>query len=83
MNTVAARYKEYIIFTRSTAGIVGLNPNWGRGVCLHLFCVWAVLYVGSGHATGWSLSLQGVIPTVKKIQETEKVAKAQQRAVEP
>jgi hypothetical protein len=50
-------------------------------ISVHLFCV-CVLCVGSGLATGWS-PIQGILPTVQKDQETNKAAKAQQRAVEP
>jgi hypothetical protein len=55
---------------------MGLNPTWGMDVCVHLFWVCAVLCVGKG----WS-------PAKKRYcvrdYETEKVTRAQQRAVEP
>jgi hypothetical protein len=37
------------------AGFVGSNPTPGIDVCVRLFCVCAVLCVGSGHVTGKSL----------------------------
>jgi hypothetical protein len=46
-----------------TLGIVGSNPTGGTDVCMPLFCVYVVLFVYSGLATGWS-PVQGVIPTV-------------------
>jgi hypothetical protein len=48
---------------RSNAGIVGSNPTRGMDVCVRLFCVCAVLCVGSGLTTGWS-PVQGVLRTV-------------------
>jgi hypothetical protein len=48
---------------RSKAGIVGSNPTQGMDVCVRLFCVCAVMCVGSGLATGAS-SVQRVLPTV-------------------
>jgi hypothetical protein len=50
--TVAARSKAKTVFARSSAGIVGLNPIQGMGVCVRLFCVRVVLCVGSDLATG-------------------------------
>jgi hypothetical protein len=32
----------------SNAAIVGSNPNQGMNVCVPLFCVYVVLFVGSG-----------------------------------
>jgi hypothetical protein len=49
------------VFTRSNTGIVGSNPIWSMDVCVHLFCVSAVLCAGSGLTTGWS-PIQGVLP---------------------
>jgi hypothetical protein len=80
---VAARSKAWTVFARSNTGIVGSNLTHGMDVCVRLFCVCVVLYVGSDPATGWS-SVQGVLSTVYvKDQETEKAAKVQQMAVEP
>jgi uncharacterized membrane protein YjgN (DUF898 family) len=47
--------------------------KWMFGVCMRLFCVCVVLYVGSGLATGWSL-VHGVLPSVKNDYWTEKEA---------
>jgi hypothetical protein len=44
---VAARSKA-----RSNTGIVGSNPNQGMDVCVRLFCVCVVLYVGRGLTMG-------------------------------
>jgi hypothetical protein len=46
---------------------------WMFGVCMRLFCICVVLCLGSGLATGWS-PVQGVLPSVKMISETEKSA---------
>jgi hypothetical protein len=43
-------------FARSNTGIGGSNPSQGMDVCVRLFCVCVVLYVGSDLATGWSPS---------------------------
>jgi hypothetical protein len=40
------------VFASSKAGIVGSNSTQGIDVCVHLFCVCIVVYVGSGLATG-------------------------------
>jgi hypothetical protein len=79
--TVAARSKAWTVFARSKTGAMGSNPTRGMDVCVRLFCDFAVLCAGSGLATGWS-PVQRVLHCVKN-QETEKAAKAQQRAVEP
>jgi hypothetical protein len=57
--TMAAQSKAWTIFARSNTGVVGSNPTLGMDVCVRLFLVCAVLCVGSGLATGWSL-VQGV-----------------------
>jgi hypothetical protein len=54
--TVAARSKAWTVFAHSNPGIVGSNFTQGRDVCVRLFCVYVVLCVGSGLATGWSPS---------------------------
>jgi hypothetical protein len=36
--TVAALFKAWTVFTRSNAGIVGLNPTQSMDVCVCLFC---------------------------------------------
>jgi hypothetical protein len=50
--TVAARSKAWTLFAPSNAGIVGSNPSQGVDVCVRLLCVYVVLCVGSGLATG-------------------------------
>jgi hypothetical protein len=61
--TVSARSKAWTVFTRSNAGIVGSNLTQGMDVYVRLFCVYVVLCVGSGLATGWSPG-RGALPTV-------------------
>jgi hypothetical protein len=51
--TGAVRSKEWTVFTRSNAGIVGSNPTLGMDICVRLFCVCVILFVGSGFAKGW------------------------------
>jgi hypothetical protein len=50
-------------------------------VCVRLFCVCVALCVGNGRVTSWSPSKESYRLYI--IQETEKAAKVQQRAVEP
>jgi hypothetical protein len=40
-------------------------------VCLRLFCVCAVLCVGSGLATDWS-PYQGILPTMYRFEKQKK-----------
>jgi hypothetical protein len=54
------------VFARSNTGIVGANPTRGVDVCMHLFSVSAVLYVGRGLSTDWS-PVQGVLPIFYRI----------------
>jgi hypothetical protein len=61
---VAAWFNAWTLFARSNAGIVGSNPTQGMDVCLHLFCVYVVLYAGSGLATGWC-PIQGDLQTAE------------------
>jgi hypothetical protein len=51
-NTVAAWSKAGTVFSRCNAGIVGSKPTQGMDVCARLFCVCAVLCIGSGLTTG-------------------------------
>jgi hypothetical protein len=69
--TVAARSKAWTVFARANTGIVGSNPTWGMNVCVHLFCVYAVLCAGSGLVTDLS-PIQGVLPTVYSIEKLKK-----------
>jgi hypothetical protein len=50
--TVGARSKALTVFVRSNVGIVGSKLTRGMNVCVRLFCVYVVLCVGSGLATG-------------------------------
>jgi hypothetical protein len=43
---------KQITVARSNSQIVGSNPTGGMDVCVCLFCVYAVLCVGSGLARG-------------------------------
>jgi hypothetical protein len=62
--TVAERNKAWTVFARSDTVIVGLNPASGMDVWfVRLFCVYVVLCVGWGLATGWS-PVQEVLQTV-------------------
>jgi hypothetical protein len=68
--TVAARSKARNVFARSNAGIVGANPTRGMDVCVRLFSVSAVLYVGRGVSSDWS-PVQGVLPTMHTISSRQ------------
>jgi hypothetical protein len=59
----AARSKAWTVFAISNTGVVVLNPTRGTNVCVRLFCVCVVLYVGGGLATGWS-PIQGALLTL-------------------
>jgi hypothetical protein len=63
--------RAWTVFARSNSGIMGTNPTRGMDVCVRLFYVCVVLYVGSGLATGWS-PVQGVLPTVYRIKKLKK-----------
>jgi hypothetical protein len=67
---VAARSKAWTVFALSNTGIVGSNLTC-TDVSVRLFCVYIVLCVGNGLATGWS-SVQGVLPTVYRIKKLKK-----------
>jgi hypothetical protein len=73
--TVAPRSKAWTVFARSNAGIVVSNPTQGMDVCVRLFCVCAVLCVGTGLATVWSPA-RGVLPTVYTIKKLKKGTRA-------
>jgi hypothetical protein len=79
--TVAAQSKAWTVFARSNAGIVGSNLTQGLDIYVRLPCVCVVLCVGSGLASGWS-PVQGVLLTVCRLRNW-KVAKVQQRGIEP
>jgi hypothetical protein len=49
-------------------------------ICLRLFCVCVVLYLGSGLATGWS-PVRGVLPTVYRIKKLKKRPKSNKKTV--
>jgi hypothetical protein len=61
--TMAVRSKAWTVFARSNTGVVDSNHTRGMNVCLHLFCVFVVQFVGSGLAAGWSPT-QGILPPV-------------------
>jgi hypothetical protein len=74
---------------RAVCGMYRLRPldRWGRGFeshsrhwCSHLFCVCAVLCVGSSLATGWS-PVQGILRTVYRIMKLKN--RPGPRALEP
>jgi hypothetical protein len=68
---VAARFKVRTVFAHPNAGIVGSHPTRGTDASVRLFCVCAVLCVGSGLATGWS-PVQRVQSTVNVIKKLKK-----------
>jgi hypothetical protein len=68
---VPAQSKAWTVVARSNAGIVGSNLTQGMNVCVPLFCVCAVMCVGSGPATGWS-PVQEVLETVYRIKKLKK-----------
>jgi hypothetical protein len=78
--TAAARSKASTVFARSNTRIVASNPTRGMDIGVRLFYVCVVLCVQVA-------ALRRADPpsttNCVKDQETEKVAKAQQRAVEP
>jgi hypothetical protein len=39
-------------FALSDTGFMGSNPSQGMDVCMRLFCVYVILYIGSGLARG-------------------------------
>jgi hypothetical protein len=63
--TVAAQPKAWTIFPRSNAGILDSKHTQCMDVCVCVFLFCAVLCIGSGLATGWSL-FQGVLTTAQK-----------------
>jgi hypothetical protein len=65
------RFKAWNIFAHSNTGIVGSIPTRGMNVCFH--SAFVLHYVGSGLTTGWS-PVQGVLPTVCKIQISELIS---------
>jgi hypothetical protein len=60
---VATWSKAWTVFVRSNSGIVDSNPTEGMDVCVPLFCVYVVLCVGSGTATGW-FPMEGILQAV-------------------
>jgi hypothetical protein len=43
---MAARSKAWNVFVRSNTGVVGSNPSREMDVCVRLFCVCVVLFIG-------------------------------------
>jgi hypothetical protein len=81
--TVAARSKEWTVFVRSKAGIVGSNPTQGMDVCV---CVYSVFVLSCVHVAALRRaddSFKETYSLCKNDYETEEEATAQQRAVEP
>jgi hypothetical protein len=76
--TVAARSRSWTVFVRSKTEIVCSNPTQSIGVCVRLFCVCVVQYVGSGLGMSWS-RVQGV----QQHYETEEESRAKQKDVGP
>jgi hypothetical protein len=68
MLLVADRSKAWTVFAHPNAGIVGSSPTQVMDACLRLFCVYVVLGVGSGLATGWS-PIPGVLPTLLELRK--------------
>jgi hypothetical protein len=68
---VAGRSRACTVLARSNAGIMCSNPTQGMDVYVRLFCVYAVLYIGSGLAKGQS-SVQEVLPTVYRVKKMKK-----------
>jgi hypothetical protein len=64
---VATRCKAWTIFARKKTVILGSNPPSHMDVWVGLFCVYVVLCVDSGVATGWS-PVQEVLPTVCRLR---------------
>jgi hypothetical protein len=58
--------RQPITVAHSNAGVVVSNPTQATDVCARLFCVHAVVCVGTALARGWS-PVQGVLPTVYMI----------------
>jgi hypothetical protein len=74
---VAAQSKAYTAFARSNAGIVSSNSTQGMDLYVRLFCIYVVLCVGRGLATGWSPA-GGVLPTkygIKKLKQQPRLNK--------
>jgi hypothetical protein len=69
--TVASRSKARTVFARLNSGIVVSNHTQGMVVCVSLFCVCAVVYVGSDLVTGWS-PVQGDLSIVYRIKKLKK-----------
>jgi hypothetical protein len=80
--TVAALSKTWTVFSCSNTGIVGLNPTRGINVCVRLFCVCVVLYVGSGLATDCS-PVQGVLPNVYRIKKRKSRPRSKKKGCRP
>jgi hypothetical protein len=78
--TVATQFKAWTIFALSNAGVMDSNHTQVMDVCVRLFRVYVVLYVGSGLVSSWS-NVQGVLPTVYRLRNL-KTAKVQ-RPVDP
>jgi hypothetical protein len=57
---------------------VGSNPTRGMDVCVDVFCVYVLLCVGNGLATGL-FPVQGLLPSVYRIKKLKNAAKVQKK----
>jgi hypothetical protein len=77
-----SKSRAWTVFARSNTGIVGSDPTQGMDVCVRLFYVCVFLCVGSCLATGWS-PVQGVLPTVCRVEKLKKLPRSSKRTVDP
>jgi hypothetical protein len=62
----------------------GFEPHSRHGcLCVRLFCVFVILCVGTGLASGLSIAQRVLLCVYKKDYETEEEVTAQRRAVVP
>jgi hypothetical protein len=72
----------WTVFARWNTVVVGSNPTWGMHICMRLFCVCVLLFVGSGLATGWS-PVQGILPSVYRTKKLRKGPRSNKSVVGP
>jgi hypothetical protein len=80
-----SRSRAWTVFGRSNTGVVGSDLTWGVDVCLHLFCVCAVLYVGRHLETSWPPSKGYYRPCIvlENWKKQKKTHRAQKWVVDP